>query len=91
MIRVCNEGCTDDEFKELGLDVTSLIFADGSFPEQQIVDEWLGIVRKQFQEYPRGALAVHCRSGLGRSAILVAIALMESGMKNQEAVDYIRE
>lgn len=72
------------------MDVESLVIIDGSFPEQEVIDEWLNLVRAHFQQYPDGALAVHCRSGLGRSAILVAIALMESGMKNQEAIDYIR-
>lgn len=75
----------------MGMDVEKLVFNDGSFPDQRIIDEWLKIVRKHFEEYQRGALAVHCVSGLGRSAILVAIALMESGMKNQEAIDLIRE
>lgn len=75
----------------MGIDVEKLVFSDGGFPDQHIVEEWLKLVRKHFEQYPRGALAVHCRSGLGRSAILVAIALMESGMKNQEAIDLIRE
>lgn len=90
-MRVCNEGCSDDEFKKFGLDVENLFIVDGSFPEQKVIDEWLNIVRKYFQQYPQKALAVHCRSGLGRSAILVAIALMEGGMKNQEVIDFIRE
>lgn len=91
LVRVSNEGCSDDEFKELGLDVENLVFMDGGFPEIHLIDEWLNIVRKHFQQHPQAALAVHCKSGLGRSAILVAIALMESGMKNQEAIDFIRE
>lgn len=91
LVRICSENCSDDDFREMGLDVENLFIADGSFPEHEIVDEWLSIVRRHFAQYPRGALAVHCRSGLGRSAILVAIALMETGMRNQEVIDLIRE
>lgn len=36
-------------------------------------------------------MAVHCVAGLGRAPVMVAIALIELGMKYEEAVETIRE
>lgn len=36
-------------------------------------------------------IAVHCVAGLGRAPVLVAIALIESGMGKLDAIEYIRQ
>ncbi|KAH9405344.1 Protein tyrosine phosphatase type IVA 1 [Tyrophagus putrescentiae] len=36
-------------------------------------------------------IAVHCVAGLGRAPVLVAIALIEAGMKYEDAVEMIRD
>jgi protein tyrosine phosphatase type IVA len=43
------------------------------------------------QNKPESAVAVHCVAGLGRAPVMVAIALIELGMKYEEAVETIRE
>ena len=63
---------------------------DGSPPSQEIVDRWLNVVKNEFTENPDTCVGVHCVTGLGRAPVLVAIALMELGMKYDEAVDAIR-
>ncbi|XP_045674154.1 protein tyrosine phosphatase type IVA 1-like isoform X3 [Phyllostomus hastatus] len=66
-------------------------FDDGSSPSNQIVDDWLSLVNIQFREEPGCCIAVHCVAGLGRTPVLVALALIESGMKNEDAVQFIRQ
>ncbi|XP_017898231.1 PREDICTED: protein tyrosine phosphatase type IVA 1-like isoform X3 [Capra hircus] len=66
-------------------------FDDGSSPSNQIVDDWLSLLNIKFREEPGCCIAVHCVAGLGRTPVLVALALMEGGMKNEEAVQFIRQ
>ena len=37
------------------------------------------------------AIAVHCVAGLGRAPVLVALVLIEGGMKYEDAVQFIRQ
>eukprot|EP00835_Amoeboradix_gromovi_P005021 NODE_434_length_8679_cov_0.241142.p9 type:complete len:114 gc:universal NODE_434_length_8679_cov_0.241142:7040-6699(-) len=39
----------------------------------------------------RPTIAVHCVAGMGRAPVLIAIALIEHGMQNLDAIDFIRE
>ena len=39
----------------------------------------------------RPTIAVHCVAGMGRAPLMIAIALIEHGMQNLDAIDYIRE
>lgn len=57
---------------------------------QEIVDRWLNIVKKEFTDDPETCIGVHCVTGLGRAPVLVAVALIELGMKYEDAVDLIR-
>ncbi|KAF0992852.1 hypothetical protein HZS_563, partial [Henneguya salminicola] len=67
-----------------------LPFDDGGYPEKEIIDEWLALIKKIFTDHPGCTVAVHCVAGLGRAPVMVAIALIECGMKYEEAVTYIR-
>ena len=57
----------------------------------QIVEEWLGLLRRRFREDPGCTVAVHCVAGLGRAPVLVAIALIELGQRYEDAVELIRQ
>uniref|UniRef100_A0A287CZZ0 protein-tyrosine-phosphatase n=1 Tax=Ictidomys tridecemlineatus TaxID=43179 RepID=A0A287CZZ0_ICTTR len=57
----------------------------------QIVDDWLSLVKIKFREEPGCCIAVHCVAGLGRAPVLVALALIEGGMKYEDAVQFIRQ
>lgn len=43
------------------------------------------------QQQSGPCIAVHCVAGLGRAPVLVAIALIEAGMKYEDAVEMIRD
>ncbi|XP_004417290.1 PREDICTED: protein tyrosine phosphatase type IVA 1-like isoform X3 [Odobenus rosmarus divergens] len=78
-----------EELKKYG--VLDWPFDDGSSPSNQIVDDWLTLVNIKFHEEPGCCIAVHCVAGLGRTPVLVALALIEGGMKNEDAVQFIRQ
>ncbi|EHH18454.1 hypothetical protein EGK_15054 [Macaca mulatta] len=66
-------------------------FDDGAPPSNQIVDDCLSLVKIKFREEPGCCIAVHCVAGLGRAPVLVALALIEGGMKYEDAVQFIRQ
>lgn len=45
---------------------------DGTTPPDNIVTEFLSIVEKE-----KGAIAVHCKAGLGRTGSLIALFVMK--------------
>ncbi|XP_045674152.1 protein tyrosine phosphatase type IVA 1-like isoform X1 [Phyllostomus hastatus] len=91
MVRVCEATYDTALVEKEGIQVLDWPFDDGSSPSNQIVDDWLSLVNIQFREEPGCCIAVHCVAGLGRTPVLVALALIESGMKNEDAVQFIRQ
>jgi len=45
-----------DELVTSGVSVSELSFTDGSAPSQEIVDKWLSLVNKEFQDDPETSL-----------------------------------
>ncbi|XP_029332646.1 protein tyrosine phosphatase type IVA 2-like isoform X3 [Mus caroli] len=66
-------------------------FDDGAPLPNQIVDDWLILLKPKFHEEPGCCVAVHCVAGLGRVPVLVALALIECRMKYEDAVQFIRQ
>ncbi len=90
VVRVCESTYSPEKLKSEGINVVDLSFLDGSPPPQQVIDSWFELLRGQFTGHPETCLAVHCVAGLGRAPVLVALALMELGMKCEDAVELIR-
>lgn len=82
-----------DDLAQSGVTFTELSFSDGSPPSQEIIEKWLSLVKKEFQngEVAETCIGVHCVTGLGRAPVLVAVALVELGMKYEDAVELIRK
>jgi protein tyrosine phosphatase type 4A len=70
--------------------VTDLSFPDGSPPPPEIVEKWLNLLKTEFSADPETCIGVHCVTGLGRAPVLVGVALIELGMKYEDAVELIR-
>ncbi|XP_078737670.1 dual specificity protein phosphatase CDC14C-like isoform X3 [Lampetra fluviatilis] len=73
-------------FTDVGLVHHDLFFPDGSSPSPDIVRKFCEIC-----EGTRGAVAVHCKAGLGRTGTLIACYLMKHHcLTAAEAVAWIR-
>lgn len=66
-------------------------FDDGTPPPPEIVEGWFELLRSRYREEPDACIAVHCVAGLGRAPVLVALALIELGMRYEDAVELIRQ
>ncbi|XP_024114346.1 dual specificity protein phosphatase CDC14AB isoform X2 [Oryzias melastigma] len=73
-------------FTDAGFDHYDLFFVDGSTPNDLIVRRFLHI-----SESTRGAVAVHCKAGLGRTGTLIGCYLMKHyRFTAGEAIAWIR-
>lgn len=90
VVRVCEPTYKIDQLIAQDIEVIDLVFDDGTSPTKEIIQEWFEILRKNFSENPECCIAVHCIAGLGRAPVMVAMALIELGLKYEEAVELIR-
>lgn len=66
VIRLNNQTYNAQEFKDNGINHYDLYFTDGTCPPKEIVMSFLKIAESE-----PGAIAVHCKAGLGRTGTLI--------------------
>jgi protein tyrosine phosphatase type 4A len=94
LVRACE--CKDaypvNRVNAAGITTFDLPFVDGDSPPSDIIQKWLEIVAETFRKNnpTKTTIAVHCIAGLGRTPLLVAIALIQDNMQALDAVSFIR-
>ncbi|KAI5713113.1 protein tyrosine phosphatase type IVA 1 [Diaphorina citri] len=91
VVRVCEPTYKVEDLKTEGINVKDLAYEDGTSPSPELVDEWFEFLKSVFREDPDTCVAVHCVAGLGRAPVMVALALIELGLKYEDAVELIRQ
>eukprot|EP00702_Spironucleus_salmonicida_P005656 EST46947.1 Dual specificity phosphatase [Spironucleus salmonicida] len=82
-----NEACYNRaDFIKSGIHHYDLPYPDGSIPTERIIKEFLKIIDTE-----QGAVAVHCKAGLGRTGTLIGIWMMrEYGYTAREVIAWLR-
>uniref|UniRef100_A0A2K5HTH9 Protein tyrosine phosphatase type IVA 3 n=1 Tax=Colobus angolensis palliatus TaxID=336983 RepID=A0A2K5HTH9_COLAP len=69
LVRVCDATYDKAPVEKEGIHVLDWPFDDGAPPLNQIVDDWLNLLKTKFCEEPGCSVAVHCVAGLGRAPV----------------------
>jgi len=73
-------------FTDNGINHYEFYFGDGTIPEEKIVDDVIAVMEKE-----TGAVAIHCKGGIGRTGTVIACYLMKNhNFDAHEAVSWIR-
>ncbi|XP_060146690.1 protein tyrosine phosphatase type IVA 1-like isoform X2 [Globicephala melas] len=67
--RLCEATYDTTLVEREGIHVLDWPFDDGAPPSNQIVDDWLSLVKIKFREDPGCCIAIHCVAGLGRAPL----------------------
>ncbi|KAI1900162.1 hypothetical protein AGOR_G00047170 [Albula goreensis] len=86
IVRLNKKMYDSKRFTDTGFEHHDLFFVDGSTPTDAIVTKFMNIC-----ESAEGAIAVHCKAGLGRTGTLIACYMMKhSRLSAAEAIAWIR-
>lgn len=66
-----------EDFVRNGVSHADLFFVDGSNPPDEVAAEFLRTCERHFATPNAGAIAVHCKAGLGRTGTLIGLYAMK--------------
>lgn len=86
IVRFNNKVYDRKKFLDAGLNHYDMYFADGGNPTDAILKRFLEVAENE-----KGALAVHCKAGLGRTGTLISLYLMKHfGLTTPEVISWLR-
>ena len=86
VVRLNNKTYEAERFTRNGIKHFDLYFLDGSVPSDQIISDFLKIAESE-----SGALAIHCKAGLGRTGTLIGLyAIKHFGFEPADFIGWIR-
>ena len=77
VIRLNEQKYDKSYFTDKGIQHNDLFFIDGSTPPDEIVEGFMEICDKHFANADAGAIAIHCKAGLGRTGTLIGLWAMK--------------
>ena len=77
VVRLNEEKYNKDIFIQEGIYHDDLFFTDGSTPPDKIVDAFMDVCDRHFENKNPGAIAIHCKAGLGRTGTLIGLWAMK--------------
>ena len=78
VIRLNEERYDKKHFERAGIAHNDLFFVDGSNPPDKIVRDYFKIIEPHFAKPNSGAVAIHCKAGLGRTGTLIGLWAMKN-------------
>ncbi|KAJ8687452.1 hypothetical protein QAD02_023246 [Eretmocerus hayati] len=86
VIRLNRKTYESFRFTNAGIIHYDMFFPDGTVPPKKIVKQFFNVA-----ENTRGAIAIHCKAGLGRTGTLIAAYIIKHyGMTAREAIAWLR-
>jgi cell division cycle 14 len=77
VVRLNEEKYDKRFFTDVGIAHNDLFFIDGSTPPDDIVEQFIEVCDDHFGQANPGAIAIHCKAGLGRTGTLIGLWAMK--------------
>lgn len=98
--RLCEATYYDESpLVEANIHVEDLNFQDGTFPSKDILIRFRDMVKRAKLEFnankttsilDKPCISVHCVSGIGRAPVMASVVLIDHGIDNLTAVEFVR-